>query len=300
MSSTAEENNYTTFYESDYQINVLACADQYQICNAATDKCTTLTGALKLSDQANTLKMSRIQKALFTSIHAAIQRQSTYFSVHTRGANALRATDTLVLSDFTQADLPDNQWTIEVTDWFAHSMAKLQQHALNYATGPAYVPEGLQFVPGLEEACDRQKIRSASGYISFSVLGTSIILILGGLLILTAFFLDTLVGLIRKKYEIDDYKRVHWVNDEKLHLQRKAFEATGQGHWLGGEDAVPVTAKNDRLAFATNQDAENPMLELTESTSIQGGPLHSSSPKSSLSERSHGPLDHVTTHPERK
>ena len=302
VSSSPESNNSSyTFYESDYTVSVLACADQYQICNAATDKCTALTAALKLSKETPTLGLSRVQEDLFTSIHAAIMRQSTYLSVHSRGANALRAMDTVVLADFTQIGLPNNQWTIEVTDWFAHSMAKLQQHALNYATGPSYVPEGLQLVEGVKEVCNRQKVRSASGHISFSVLGTSIILILGGLLIMTAFFVDSLVGLLRKKYEIDDYKRVHWISDEKLQVQRRAFEAIGQGEWVGEEDAVPVTAKNDRLSFATNMDAETPMLEMAESSSSHAGPMHtSSSLEPPSSGRSHGSVDFVTINTESK
>ena len=186
--------------------------------------------------------------------------QLTYLSVDNRGASALRAADTLS-STLAQIGLPDDQWKIEVSGWFATSMAKLQQQVLGYATGPSITRQGLEFVPGSQEICQRQKIHSAGGYISFSVLGISIIFVIGGLLILTALLLDTVVGCLRRRYGWKDHKRLHWAVDQQLQLQRLLYEASGQGHWRGGADAVPVTEKGELLGLDLGADQNHPTLD---------------------------------------
>lgn len=70
----------------------------------------------------------------------------------------------------------------EVSIWYAVSMAKLQQKTVQYATGPAHTPDGIQLVrlPNKTEKnmCKSQIVRSQSGTISFPVLGVAIILCL--------------------------------------------------------------------------------------------------------------------------
>lgn len=40
---------------------------------------------------------------------------STYFSVYSRGVNALRASETIAASNLVQISLPPNQWMTEVS-----------------------------------------------------------------------------------------------------------------------------------------------------------------------------------------
>ena len=53
--------------------------------------------------------------------------------------------------------------------------------------------------------------------------------------------LDSAVGALRQHLHWDDHKRLQWAVDEKLQVQRVAFEAAGQGTWTAGTDAVPTT-----------------------------------------------------------
>ena len=263
QSETDGNGNNFTAYRADRTLDILACTDQYQICNPATKHCTSLTGLLPLAQQVKAqLHLNPIQTDTVIDIYRTILGQLTYLSVDNRGASALRASDTLC-STLGQIGLPDNQWTIEVAGWFAISMAKLQQQVLDYATGPSTSTrqDGLEFVPGSKAICQRQKIRSAGGYISFSVLGISIILVVGGLVIVTALLLDTVVGFLRRRYGWKDHKRLQWAIDQQFQLQRLVYEASGQGHWRGGADAVPVTEKGELLELGLETDMNHPKLD---------------------------------------
>ena len=126
-------------------------------------------------------------------------------------------------------------------------MARLQQTIVDYATGPSQTHAGMEFVAGIRDACERQKIRSASGYTSFSMLGVLVILILGSGIMGTAMVMEIVVGFGMRKLSWKDHKRVQWAQDEKLQLLRLAYEGTGHGTWSGGTDAVPVTQKGEQF-----------------------------------------------------
>ena len=251
--------NFTT-YTHDYWVNVLACADRFQFRNPATGISTSLTSFSNIGDEIESLRLTKLQSAMVLSLYYTIGYSITYYSVHSRGANSLRASDTVGGTDFFSPGLPDNQWQIEATELFSVSMAKLQQQIVSYATGPSFFHEGLFFTQGDKDLCQRQKIRGVSGYLSFSVLGVSIILVLGCLSILTALVLDSTVGFLRRNLDWNDHKRLQWAVDEKLQIQRLAFEEAGQGTWTGGTDAVPMTEADELVGIGLEPDKHHPRL----------------------------------------
>lgn len=129
---------------------------------------------------------------------------------------------------------------------------------------PPSIPSGFTLVGPLDKyekrICNNQKVRSASGTISFSVLGVAIILILGAILILTNLLLDTILGFVRRKLHWKDHKSLQWALDEKLQLQRLAYEEAGQGRWSGGASGVPVTIKGDVFGVPGGVDRAHPRL----------------------------------------
>ncbi|KAL8725056.1 MAG: hypothetical protein Q9166_007587 [cf. Caloplaca sp. 2 TL-2023] len=258
-----------TRYSADQWVGVLACADQFQFGNPANGKSTLLTSSLSMPEEVGKLQYNELQQATVLSLFRAVGTGTTYYSVRSQGANGLRASDTLDGSDFIQIGLPDFQWMIEAAGMFSLSMAKLQQQILSYAIGPTELHEGLTFVKGDRDLCQRQKIRGVSGFSSFSVLGVSTILILGSLLIFTALVLDTFVGFIRRKGDWGDHKRLQWALDEKLQLQRLAFEGAGQGRWSGATDAVPTTSKDELLGFQFRLNKTHPRLAGDGYSSVQ-------------------------------
>ena len=128
--------NVTYYYSGPY-VGVIACTDQHQLCSPTTDECTSLTTAShvieELGEPGDNLHFNKAQ--LVTGIHLTsyMSRLTTYASVDSLGANALRASET-VDNNF-QIGLPSTQWMVEVSSWFGVSMAKLQQQVVQYATG---------------------------------------------------------------------------------------------------------------------------------------------------------------------
>ncbi len=187
-----------------------------------------------------------------------------YFSVHSRGATALRASDTISGNDFAQIALPLDQWQVEVDGWFAVAMAKLQQRVVAYAAGPAYVPQGAVLTrPGNaeeEKMCRGQIVRSPGGTISFSVLGLSVVLIVGAVLIFLGLVMDMVVGFARRRLSWGEYKAVQWQANEKLQIQRLAYEEAGLGSWSGGDSAVPVTRRDDKFGMPVGVDGRHARL----------------------------------------
>ncbi|KAL9638460.1 MAG: hypothetical protein Q9164_001539 [Protoblastenia rupestris] len=271
---TFSDGSSFSYYEADFAVNVLACTDQYQFCNPINQKCTPLTGINLLMKSTTRLGLSDVQYATMLRIQYAVTFLATYSSIRSRGANALRASETLSDLELVQLGLPPNQWITEISSWFAVSMAKLQQLTINYVTNPDRVPAGLALLqPDTEikrKQCTQQKIRSPHGYVSFSVLGVSIILIIGSLLIFANLVLDILVGFIMNKMKWKDHKRLQWVVDEKLQLQRLAYEEAGQGHWSGGADAVPLARKDENFGFIGEIDKKHPRFRKDESRNDSG------------------------------
>ena len=230
-----------------YVVRPLACTDQFQFCNPYRKICTPLTGSFLVNNDLSALRLTKMQEAIFVDLNYAMYLLGTYYAVHSRGAAALRASETLQGTDFINGGMPPDQWIKEVDHWFAVNMARLQQLIVGYATGPEFLQPDSKFVPGDKDLCHRQKVRSTGGYISFSTLGVAIILIVGAVLILSAWYVDLVVGAGMRRFGWRDHKRRQWAADEKLQLLRLAYEGNGQGAWLGEAETVPVTGKDQTL-----------------------------------------------------
>ena len=254
-------------YESDDYVNVLGCIDQHQYCNPNNNKCTPLMGTGRILDEVLTLGMNERQFAVVGRIAPAQLMLSMYSSVNGRGSSALRASETVF--ELSQIGLPNNQWMIEASSWFAITVAKLQEIPVRWATGPSYVPAGSKVVraslPEDIQMCKSQIILSPGGTISFSVLGIGIILIVGIFLMLLSLWLDSITGYARLKLQYDDYKRVQWGLDGMFQLHRLAYEAAGQGAWTGGADTIPVTQRGDLMGVPDfHADSRHPTLHMRE------------------------------------
>ena len=267
-----------TSYLPDRVVSVMACLDQHQFCNPSNSKCTPLTGTSALSPtqgQYNNLDLNSAQHTTALLLAGAIQRLTTFSIVSSRGANALLASET-VHDNTEQIGLPNTQWMTEVSNWFGVSMAKLQQLVVQYATGPAYLPEGYTIVgPGTkeeEDICNNQIIRSTVGFTSFSVLGVAIILIVGTLLIVTSLLIEKVMTCMRRMIAWNQYKSLHWDLDGTLQLQRLAYEEAGQGRWSGGVGSVPILLDNANIGLPRNADIAHPRLSQKVGTSSPQAP----------------------------
>ncbi|KAI9795054.1 MAG: hypothetical protein M1816_000076 [Peltula sp. TS41687] len=182
---------------------------------------------------------------------------TTDYCIYGRGASALRAQE--VVRGLFSEPLPDNQWQAEVEYWFTIGLAKLQRYIVSYAAGvPFYaanVSKGTYISKPSDAAsqyvCDNQKVQVTGGTISFSTLGVVLIVIFGGLLIGTSLVLDPIIGLIskhkKKKKKNAHHRHRQWAVEEKLQLQRLAFEGAGLGTWSNGNATVPITRPDEKF-----------------------------------------------------
>ena len=255
-----ESGTTTTLYDSDYFINALACTDQYQFCDK--DRCTPLTAAQVAVNASQDLGLNLMQTAIRDRLALYLLSATTFYSTYGLGSEVLRASDTLF--NTIQKALPDNQWTIEVSSWMATSLARLQVLAVQYATGPPTTTDKNLIQPprSKEEKtmCHAQKVRSASGTTSFSVLGVAIILIVGAILISLSLLLSTIVCGLRRIFHYKDHKRMQYLLDEKLQLHRLAYEEAGQGYWENCSNSVPVTKERALLGVPEGVDKDHPRL----------------------------------------
>ena len=258
---------------------------EHQYCNPTNKQCTPLTSATLAGQAMEENKIGLNQDQLVTALQLMPITTSliTYSSVHSRGANALRASETV--SDLSQIQLPNTQWMTEVNAWFAVSMAKLQQKFIEYATGPDSISDGMVVtrpLPLQEKLCKSQIVRSFHGTISFSVLGVAIILIVGSLLLSISLTLPTLVGALRHVFKWKKHKGMQWTIDSNLQMQRLAYEEAGQGYWTGGASSVPVTRENDLLGMPEGVDAQHPRLGRVRRNSDNGSAANATMESESL------------------
>lgn len=252
----------------------MACADQYQYCNGDdgdndNTKCTPLTGYDQAwaSLNSSAMGLNDAQYTVASRIALSSRALSTFHSIGGRGAQALRAQDT-IYDRVQQIPLPDDQWKVELQSWFAVSMARLQHAMVEYAapsTSKEAMPVGAYLQEPLDAAshamCNSQKVSLEGETVSFSVLGVAVILAVGTAVVLIYLLLQPLVGWIQRRMKLGEYRRVRWVMDDKMQVQRMAFEEAGMGGtWTNLDGSVPVTQGRDVFGDLSDVDFNAPRL----------------------------------------
>ncbi|KIW73509.1 hypothetical protein PV04_01622 [Phialophora macrospora] len=246
-----------SYFSADEYVSVIACTDQYQYCNGNDRaRCTPLTGYQQAwaAIDATKLNLNEVQYTVASRIALSSRSLSTFHSISGRGASALRAQET-IYDRVQQVVLPDDQWQIELANWFAISLAKLQQAIVEYAAPSVKaedMPVGAYLQEPLDTAskamCYSQKVAFTGSTVSFSVLGVVIILAVGGVMILLHLVMEPLVGWIQRLFQWGEFRRARWVMDDKFQVQRMGFEeARMGGEWTNLDGGVPVTKRGDVL-----------------------------------------------------
>ncbi|OQN99262.1 hypothetical protein B0A48_15111 [Cryoendolithus antarcticus] len=243
------------YYIPNRHITAMACLDQYRFCNPAlADSCTPLTSLSKVLNAVPDIGLSDWQHGTKVRIGYYLTLSSIYYSVAMRGAAALMASDTLLGS--IQPSLPDNQYELELMNWFNISLARLQQGVVEYASGPSQLgTTGRVYVDNslIERAlCHSQKIRSPKGYYNFSVFGVGIIVVAGLLLIILGLCLDAIVGGIKRYIGRGEYSSMAWALDQELQLQRMAYEGHGWPGWDHNDDSIPFMTRGGPIGRYTD------------------------------------------------
>jgi len=232
-------------YRADNPVAVLGCADQHQWCSASS-KCSSLSGLTPPSDTE--LQFNPQQHATAVRIYNSMLYNDMYFAVDPRGAAALQASES-VYETFQSAVLPDTQWISEVQGWFNVSLAKLQQTLIDVAVGPTpRYPDIAYSTPSSKpdlDLCKAQIVRSTGQYQNFSVLGIALTLTISTVFIGLSFVLDKSIGLVQRLIGRGEARRMQWLLDDKLQLQRVAYVGAGGGAWDGNPAEIPTTQERE-------------------------------------------------------
>jgi hypothetical protein len=117
---------------------------------------------------------------------------------------------------------------------------------VEYARGPENMPETMNISKPFDEPsrrlCASQMIQAppGSGAVSVSTLGVALTFGLGGLIIIINISLLCFQSHADKSGK---YKLTRWAMDDKLQLQRHAFQGVGMGTWKEGFSVPTTTSK---------------------------------------------------------
>jgi hypothetical protein len=249
-------------WHPDRLISTLGCIERYQFCNATF--CTPLSG-LYLTDPMKDpgLDFRDTQAAVFNTVWQAAWAMKITFSLLTLGEDILLA-QRFIQDRGRQTSSPvyEDQWQREVESLHNLSLAELQRRVVEFALPPNVTTRpGLSSLKFLVEPeanstvrriCDSLKIRSVA-HTSFSVLGLSVIVVAGLLIILFNFWMEEFVFWLRSRssaHQLSLYKTREWKEGHILEIQRAAFgRGTSKEETRRGSDS-PYFAIFDTSALS--------------------------------------------------
>ncbi|KAF2820131.1 hypothetical protein CC86DRAFT_429685 [Ophiobolus disseminans] len=251
-------------YFADQPASVLGCAKQYQICYPGTPpRCSRLGGKQELWWLLTSLAQTEQQlNSTKWAIMSALTGNELDAFVQTLGAASLSSKASLVTG--VQGPLPDHQWQLDIEHWHAATLVAMQGSAVDAAMGPS-AESMKKFWPGPENGperrrCGNQKILS-DAHSNFSIFGLAFTFVVGGLIIIASFVLESPPGFVRRYYRDKHvYSRLEWCANGTLQLQRLAHEELGLGHWSACTQDVPITRKGEMLGLLYFRDPEHPVL----------------------------------------
>lgn len=230
-SFTANGENLT-YYVPAFYVNMMGCVDQHRFCNPVRDLCTPFGSYLDVANVLDTIQYNPTQLATAERIGLNLLMALTFNSVTYRRAAALLASQTVADSLQTKA-LPLNQWRIEVENWFAVSLAKLQQGIVEFAGGPTD-PDIVPYVKFPEDTdtarlCYNQLVQLPSGYSNFDFGAIIVVTVVGFAILMMAVFFDRVAErLTRRK---GDNGATLWREDGVFHLLKGVYKHQNIGEW---------------------------------------------------------------------
>ncbi|KAL9109721.1 MAG: hypothetical protein Q9227_005590 [Pyrenula ochraceoflavens] len=254
----------TPIYLADEPASVLGCKMSYQTCDPALspeESCTPTGGRhdVDFSVMQPRTRKDRMVRWLWSA--TGIDIGSILMIMKSSSL-----TSRYRLLDKFQGTLPIGQWQHEVENWHNINLATLQGLLVDAATGSGD-PEMLEYFwtpPNNTEEhylCQNQKIISTV-YTNFSLFWLTIVLLIGLVIILIEFSLESVVVFCERR-GIIKVRSMEWFSNETLQLQRLAHEELGLGGlWKGctGPCAIPFTEKGELLGVLDVSDREHPRL----------------------------------------
>jgi hypothetical protein len=236
-----------TLYPPAFYVNVMGCTEQHRFCNpTVANLCTPYSGYLNFQDipgPLTSLSYNPTQLATAERIVSGLEMTLTFNSVNDRRGAALLASQTV--SDLLQTKkLPVDQWRIEVENWFAVSLAKLQQGVLEFAAGPLD-PEIVPYVQFPEDSdtahmCYNQLVRLPSGYVNFDFGAILIVTLVGVVFSVVGLTFDRAAEQWFLKFRRGNGSK-EWLEDGQFQLLKKVYEGQNVSGWENESEEIPIT-----------------------------------------------------------
>jgi hypothetical protein len=284
------------FATATYDLAVLGCTEQYQFCNVVGGKCTDLTGlyGVRYAIDKGDLALSSRQNATENIMWKAAWSMALQWACEILAGNLLLAQDWVFTGQSTTSSaLPVDQWQLESENLHNLSLAVLQRRVHEFAA-----PEHFQIRPNLSsiamvekpkdpvllEVCNQQKTRSAEHY-SVSVLGMTVILCVGGVLILLDWIFIKQILWFRSFTHKRLAKQADWTTGGTLQLHRLALEARGVRDWDVKHYEAPRLTEKGKMFRGLAVDGEALLQDraVRENTEYKGGSGGGSGTYSALS-----------------
>lgn len=166
------------------------------------------------------------------------------------GADSLLASS--YLYQWSSLPLQDDQWILELSNWFSTSLIALQLFSTSYiqTSSPQWDMLNTKKDPPAadqEWMCSNQIVRR-DDHTSFNVLSLTIIIGVGCLIIIIVnLTVKRLVKRLQPKTPENLFRSQDWTTQGTLQLQRLAYEKHGLGHWEGDGD-FPLTSPGERFS----------------------------------------------------
>jgi hypothetical protein len=230
----------------------MACVDQ-------------LSGYYPVYNAIDTIGYNDRQLATAYRLLNSLSYGQIFHSIFGRGSSALRANE--LVYELLQSPLPPTQWVIEVSNWFAVSLSRLQHAIVEFASGPTSLPSEASVItptaPGWPIMCKSQKVKDSGTHQNFSILALGLIFGIGVMIIILSWTLEPCINSRRRKRNPGSHRRIQWILDSKLLLLRMVYQYIGVGEWEGKARDVPTTIPLDEekiFMLPNTIDPENPGL----------------------------------------
>jgi hypothetical protein len=246
------------YYIAELPVKVVACAEQWQICNVRTGNCTSLSDIATIGQQLHSSALGMDYYGRQGMVGQRFMFMTLAEVIPELGSGTLLAQQYNTWGWSTP--VPDNQWILEFQNWFAIRLTQIQRNVIDYVVGPdnpRYQKYITQPSANATWMCNNQIVQR-SGYTSFSILGMAIIIILGGLIILTNLAIDSVLGFVRNRHSACMSESSEWKLTSLLQLQRIAFEGRKKGTWSQLTSMVPVTEKGEKFSLDDDNPLEKP------------------------------------------
>jgi hypothetical protein len=275
---TVGDDTYV-LYAPTYNVNTMGCIEQHRLCNPTVPNlCTPYTAYLNFQSipgLLTSLNFNPTQLATAERIVSGLLSTLTFNSVLNRGAAALLASQTV--SDLLQTDnLPIDQWRIEVENWFAVSLAKLQQGILEFAAGlsnPALIPYVQPPTDtDTKNMCYNQLVQLPPGYVNFDFEAILIVTLLGFFIFVMAMCFELVAEKCIKKLD-RGRGLTEWREDGQFQLLKKMYEAEGVGGWENSDGDMPITTEDLRHGGMANGATAPPVAGTAGSAHGSSHPL---------------------------